>query len=238
MTDDRSLERAARSFIEPGPTRAPEAAVAAALVAVQTTRQERDLRVPWRTSAMPIPARLAAAAIALAIVVVGGAVLLRPTGQPNVGGPSPSPVIAPSPSPAIAPSPVPSPTDALAALQAYRVARDAICVSASQQLLTLNAAGDAASTPAEHADVIARIIVLGTTETNQLAALDPPPAVAEEHAADVVHHRDSLALLGQIEDLLRQGKAAEADAVDRALGAAISSQEEAFQQRYSLADCP
>jgi hypothetical protein len=118
------------------------------------------------------------------------------------------------------------------------VARDAICVSASQQLLTLNAAGDAASTPAEHADVIARIIVLGTTETNQLAALDPPPAVAEEHAADVVHHRDSLALLGQIEDLLRQGKAAEADAVDRALGAAISSQEEAFQQRYSLADCP
>ena len=34
MTDDRSLERAARSFIEPGPIRALEAAVAAALLAV------------------------------------------------------------------------------------------------------------------------------------------------------------------------------------------------------------
>ena len=43
MTDDRSLERAARSWIEVGPTRAPEPAVQAALLRIQTTSQERDL---------------------------------------------------------------------------------------------------------------------------------------------------------------------------------------------------
>ena len=36
MTDDRSLERAARSWIEAGPTRAPERAVEAALSRIET----------------------------------------------------------------------------------------------------------------------------------------------------------------------------------------------------------
>ena len=43
MTDDRSLERAARSWLEVGPTQAPERAVEAALLRIQTTPQERDL---------------------------------------------------------------------------------------------------------------------------------------------------------------------------------------------------
>ena len=58
MTDDRSLERAARSLIEAGPTRAPERAVEAALSRIQTTSQERGLRVPWRiTMTTPCPRR-------------------------------------------------------------------------------------------------------------------------------------------------------------------------------------
>ena len=36
MTDDRSLERAARSWIEAGPTRAPDRAVEAALLRIET----------------------------------------------------------------------------------------------------------------------------------------------------------------------------------------------------------
>ena len=48
MTDDRSLERAARSWIEAGPTQAPDRAVEAALLRIETTPQERDLRIPWR----------------------------------------------------------------------------------------------------------------------------------------------------------------------------------------------
>jgi hypothetical protein len=96
MTDDRSLERAARSFIESGPTRAPERAVEAALFQIETTSQERGLRVPWRIT-MTTPARVAAAA-AIGVLAIGGALFLfgRP-GQPNVGGPGAS--ASPSASP-------------------------------------------------------------------------------------------------------------------------------------------
>ena len=48
MNDDRSLERAARSWLEAGPTQAPDRAVEAALLQIETTSQERDLRIPWR----------------------------------------------------------------------------------------------------------------------------------------------------------------------------------------------
>ena len=73
MTDDRSLERAARSFIEAGPTQAPDRAVEAALLRIETTPQERDLRIPWRFPSMTIPARVAAVAI-LGALLLGGAV--------------------------------------------------------------------------------------------------------------------------------------------------------------------
>ena len=100
MTDersiDRALERAARSWIEVGPTRAPDRPVEAALALIQTTNQERDLWIPWRLPKMNLFARLATVA---AVVVVAGAALLmlRPGG--DVGGPPPSPNPTTSPSP-------------------------------------------------------------------------------------------------------------------------------------------
>ena len=75
MTDDRSLERAARSWLETGPTQAPDRVVEAALLRIETTTQERDLRIPWRFSEMTTPARLAAAAV-IGVLVIGGAYLL------------------------------------------------------------------------------------------------------------------------------------------------------------------
>jgi hypothetical protein len=101
MTDDRTLERAARSWIEAGPTRAPEEAVEAALLRIQATPQERDW-LPWRFPKMLTPTRVALAAV-IGVLVVGAAFLtsdrLRP---PAVGSPdatsSPSPTISPSPS--------------------------------------------------------------------------------------------------------------------------------------------
>jgi hypothetical protein len=90
MTDDRSLERAARSFIESGPTRAPERAVEAALSRIQTTSQERGLRVPRRIT-MTTQARVAAAAV-IGVLAIGGALfLIGRTDQSNVGGPAASP---------------------------------------------------------------------------------------------------------------------------------------------------
>jgi hypothetical protein len=100
MTDDRSLERAARSWLETGPTRAPDRAVEAALLRIESTSQERDLRIPWRLPKMTTPARVAAAAV-IGVLLVGGTVYVfnRP-GQPSVGVPGPSP----SPSPTASPS--------------------------------------------------------------------------------------------------------------------------------------
>jgi hypothetical protein len=113
MNDDRTLERAARSWLEAGPTEAPDHAVEAALQLMQTTRQERDIRVPWRVPFMSTTARIAAAAIAIAIVAVGGALILRPGGSSNVGVAPPSsqgtPVAA-SPSLAPSDSPIPAPS--------------------------------------------------------------------------------------------------------------------------------
>ena len=98
MTDDRSLERAARSFIEPGPTRAPEAAVERALDVIQTTRQERDLRILRRFSTMTTTTRVAVAAVVGVIAIGGTAFLLRPTAPDAATRPpaSASPIATPS----------------------------------------------------------------------------------------------------------------------------------------------
>ncbi len=88
MTDDRSLERAARAWLEAGPTAAPDRAVDAALARVQTTSQERDLGIPWRPRTMFD--RLAFAAVS-AVLVIGaltlGASLI--TTPDNAAGPCP-----------------------------------------------------------------------------------------------------------------------------------------------------
>ena len=101
MNDDRSLERAARSFIEAGPTEAPDRVVEAALTTIHSTPQERDWHVPWRTRPMTLTLRLLAGAAAVAIAI-GGVFLLRPGSIPDVGG-RPSPTLS-------APSATPSPT--------------------------------------------------------------------------------------------------------------------------------
>jgi Tol biopolymer transport system component len=104
MTDDRSLERAARSFIEAGPTQAPDRAVEAALLRIESTPQERDLRIPWRFQSMTTPARIAVAAVLGVLLVAGAVSLFGRLGQSSVGVPGPSPS---SPAPA---SPIASPT--------------------------------------------------------------------------------------------------------------------------------
>ncbi len=101
MTDDRSLERAARSFIEVGPTRAPEPAVDAALLRIQTTSQERDW-FPWRTRVMLTPTRVAVAVV-IGALLIGGAFFTFGR-QPSVGAPGPSTSPSAPPSPA-SPSP-------------------------------------------------------------------------------------------------------------------------------------
>jgi len=101
MTDDRSLERAARSWIETGPTRAPDRVVEAALHLITTTPQERGLRAlrpTWRSQTMNRIALFGATAAAF--VAVGLGAMYLSDGQPGtVGGQPTSPPSSASPSP-------------------------------------------------------------------------------------------------------------------------------------------
>jgi hypothetical protein len=101
MTDDRSLERAARRWLEEGPTRAPEHAVEAALARIETTPQERDWSLPIGDLWIHLTGRTVTALAAAIVILVGGVLLLRPA-------PGPGPATSPSPSPTSSATPGPS----------------------------------------------------------------------------------------------------------------------------------
>jgi hypothetical protein len=98
MNDDRSLERTARAWLEMGPTRAPDRPVEAALTIIERTPQERawprplgGLRVRFSDRAL-MAAAVLVAALAGGVALVGGVTVFRI----DLG---PAPVISPSPSP-------------------------------------------------------------------------------------------------------------------------------------------
>ena len=94
MTDDRSLERAARSWLEEGPTRAPDRAVESAITRIQTTPQERGLRVPWRMPPMNPLTRIVALAAGGVVAIALAMLALRPAA--TVGPPASSTPAAPT----------------------------------------------------------------------------------------------------------------------------------------------
>jgi hypothetical protein len=108
MNDDRTLERAARSWLEEGPVRAPDRPVDAALAEIQKTRQERGFVAPWRFEDMNPPIRLAGIALVVIVAVGAGIAVLRPQG---VTGPGTS--VTPRPAPSTNDVPV-APATALA----------------------------------------------------------------------------------------------------------------------------
>jgi hypothetical protein len=228
MTDDRSLERAARSWIEVGPTQAPDRAVEAALLRIETTPQERDLRIPWRLPKMTTPARVAAAAV-VGVLAIGGAMFtLGSSGLPTIGGPSPSP----------------RPTLAPKTMQTFRADHDAICAAARRDIEPLidQLAGiyDAATTPVERmrkADLLAEIGVRTGEYTDELEALHAPTQLAEEHVAEVAGHRAVRDLIAQTVGLLRSGKIAEAQVSDNTTNSQ-SRQIRAIEERWGMHSCP
>ncbi len=115
MTDHRGFERAVDDWLAEGSDRSPQPAVDAVLLAIKTTPQERDLRMPWRNQTMPAPMRLAAGIAIVAVLGFAGLTLLNP-GTTGVGGlpaatPTPASTPTPSPTPSATPSATPSGTD-------------------------------------------------------------------------------------------------------------------------------
>ena len=103
MTDDRSLERAARSWIEAGPTQAPDRAVEAALLRIETTTGTGSGARPVEVARDEYPVRVAAAAVIGGLAIGGALFVLRPgtVGRrarpapptPKHRPPSPSPIV-------------------------------------------------------------------------------------------------------------------------------------------------
>ena len=98
---DQLFERAVHDWLEDGSDRTPPAAIDAVLLAVKTTPQERDLRIPRRYTLMPISMRLAAG---IAVVAVAGVLAF------NMLGPGPGVGTRPTPSPTPLPTATPIPT--------------------------------------------------------------------------------------------------------------------------------
>jgi hypothetical protein len=105
MSDDRSLERAARSWLEAGPSRAPEHTVQAALDRIESTPQDPVWPFPRIHRRIGPTYRLASAFAVIIAVALGGVLLLQ-------RGPGPGPAISPSASPSSSPSSSPSPSSA------------------------------------------------------------------------------------------------------------------------------
>jgi hypothetical protein len=102
MSDDQMFERKARAWLELGPTNAPDRVVQGALLEIESTRQERDFRIPWRLPSMNPLIRLMASAAAIGVALAVGAILVGPRLGPGVGPqptPSPSTFSAPTATP-------------------------------------------------------------------------------------------------------------------------------------------
>jgi hypothetical protein len=223
MTDDRSLERAARSFIEPGPTRAPEGAVERALDIIQTTHQERDLHLPRRFTTMTLAVRIAAS-LAVGVIAVGAvAFMVRPASSEVSTRPT---------STASASTPTPSPSDDLAQLQAYRAAVGAVCSS----LASIPDEG-ASAPPSAVAAFIHATVARQTEEVAGLEAIQAPIALRAEHLANIQTAKDVIALLNHEIDLVNAKRMAEAATVDEATGS-LNTLREAFATKYALPPCP
>ena len=108
---DRTFERAVRDWLEDGSDRTPPPAIHAVLLAVKTTPQVRDLRIPRRFTKMPSHLRLAAAAIAVIALLGGGAIwYVGQSTDPSPPTATGSPVSSLAPSPTAMPSAATSPT--------------------------------------------------------------------------------------------------------------------------------
>jgi len=106
---DRSFETAMHTWLEDGSDRTPPAAIDAVLLAVMTTPQERDLRIPRRFSQMPTYMRLAAGIAIVAVLGVGALVYFNDgsnVGPQSTAAPSASPAPASTPASPLAEGPL------------------------------------------------------------------------------------------------------------------------------------
>lgn len=103
---DPLFDQRLADWLEEDPDHAPRETVATVLAAFPSIPQRRAQGVPWRSPRMNRFALAGVAIAAVAVIAVGGLMLL-PRGSTDIGAP---PVATPSPAPTPIPTPTPAPT--------------------------------------------------------------------------------------------------------------------------------
>ena len=242
MNAGRDVERLiADWFVEEAVPRAPDRVLEATGRIVTRTKQRR-FGVAWREPMVITTTRLVAAAAIFIAAVVGAGWLGRQTA--DTGQPNPTPLAS---SPAVQQSATPTASpDALAELQQYRAARDAVCTAAAGERIPHIELTDPArlyDPSLSAADRGLAIVALndiadrGDRVAAQLAAIQAPASLAAEHAQNVARAQDLVALIRHEIELLAAGKFDEGRVVDESTGS-VAALAEQFEAKYALAPCP
>jgi hypothetical protein len=188
---ERTFEHAVRDWLDAGSDRTSPDAIDAVLLAVKTTPQERDLRIPRRFTLMASSMRLAAGVALAAIVGVAALALLN---QTSGVGTRPTPTPQPSPTVGVVASPAPSrtveptapPSTFTSPLYKYSIALPAGWTPYAAML-----PWDGASSPANFS---ADVDQLNSSTGTQAWVMAAPTTktlakyIADQHAADALAH--------------------------------------------------
>ena len=95
MNSKADFDRAVHDWVDEGSDTTPPEVIGAVLLAVRTTPQERDFRIPWKATSMTSNFRVAAV-IAFAIIASTAAILTFGPGGPGFGGTNATPSSSPA----------------------------------------------------------------------------------------------------------------------------------------------
>ena len=222
-------------LVEEAPARAPDRILDAAAKVIDRTKQRR-FAAAWREPMTFSIARLVAI-LAIATVVVGGGAAWIGRSTASIGVPTPTEA------PGVVPGTTPAPTPSGPTIESYRAARDAICTPLATRAAALSEQGAKLHPDTTSSDLpatistVQEVIAVQDETIAALAALAAPETLAAEHATDVGHRRDTVALLRALLRNLQAGKLAEADALGEAMHA-MSAAQKAFEAKYDLVGCP
>jgi len=224
MNADADVERSIAHWLaEESPGRAPDRILANAGSVIDRTQQRR-FAVAWREPVTISMRGLALVAAFVVIVVIGAGFVGRSTATVGTqASPSPEQTVASGP------------TAHVATLAEYKAARDAICAALFRQSIPPDV--DPVTDPNGEIAVLQTVIARGTSEINQLSALDVPPEMMADNVEALQVGKDTIALIQHMVDLIHDGKADQIGVVDQAT-APLSAQGEAFERKYGLAPCP
>lgn len=236
---DPGFDPRVADWLEADPNLAPPDVMRTVENAIPSIPQRRVLRLPWRSLSMNRLMILGATGALIAVVGVGAwTVGSRPQAPASTGAPAATAPAIVEASPGTSPA-----APAVTALE-YIAARDKVCEAAVVAAEPIKARYqplyDAGSTEAQRSEAIAAVgdfARFADGFVDELAALEAPPELVAEHAADVAHYRDILILIRASLALHADGRTAEALAVDKATDG-IAAQISAFEGRHALTPCP